>query len=388
MNSNEDESKNIHSNSWEIEILISGGAFFSLYQLSGAVLTFSEKLFNQDIEVLTILFLLVLIAISLKILSIYFALHLMVRAFWLSLVLLQKIYPKGINAERFNLAEPFQSTINRFNLNEKIIYTDKLSGLVFSWAVTFVLVLTGMSLAFCSISILFIFIQKRIPPDFTKSWNYFSSAVYISWFIFLIDIFFYGFLRRSRFLSKIYYPIYLFWNTISLGFLWRPSLQIIFTNVKSKWKASGFVLLVTIFVGFMSGDENFFTGLFAAEKNETEGITVDETRYLDKWTDATKQEGSFIQSDVITDNFLKVFVNYGINYRADSLKTSTKYSESITLSVNDSVYVSPTWIGITRVNGQKGIQTVIDISHLSKKMHILKIQRGKKKPIVIPFWKQ
>lgn len=403
MNINEEEKK-IHNSSWEIEILISGGAFFSLYQLSTVLYAFSEKLQGlvaPDLSGLGVWFLAVFLTLGIRILSIYFAVHLTVRAFWLSLVLLQKIYPQGINIGRLRSAEPFLSNANKFDLGKRITSTDKLSGLVFSWAITFVIIYTGIILTFGLPTILFTQIDREFPSNAKTVWWMTIRVIFmLSIYVFFIDTFFYGFLRRSKFLAKFYYPIFVFWNTLSLGVLWRPSLQIIFTNVKSRWKASVVALLATIVVGFCTLDEDDYTKMLSSKKNPPEEIMVNESRYLDKRTDETKmqQQGSFIHSDIITDNVLKVFVNYNdldAKY-VDSLKTEKKYfSKIIKLSIDDSVYGYTTWIGIDRINGQTGIQTVIDISHLDKKMHILQIERmyedkinlGSQKTLRIPFWK-
>ncbi len=379
------EDKSSLSNSWEIEILISGGAFYSLYQLSITLLTLSTTLGGDSFFGFSML---LFVGGAIRILAVYFAIHLSVRAFWLSLVLIRKNYPNGINTAKFKLAEPFQSITNKYNIDQRIAFTDKFSGLIFSWAVTFVIALVGISLSLS----LVVFILMKVELT-NIVWRIFVGIIYLSLWIFLIDTFFYGIIRRSKFLAKLYYPIYLLWNTISLGFLWRPNLQMIFTNVKSKWRTSILVLSITLVVALLTGDEDDYQTMFNSHKNATEMIIADETRYLDKRKDETKteQRGSFIQSDVITGNALKVFVVYNGNddKRVDSLEMGNKYfSKIVELSIDDSVYLCQEWIGINRINGQKGIQTVIDISHLKNKLHVVKIKRSyEKDPLIIPFWK-
>jgi hypothetical protein len=384
---NKNESFDHKARSWETEILISGGACFSLYQLAqyiGSFLTGMDHhpLFKCSIAILVT---------GLGILSTYFAIHLTATAFWLSLILLQKIFPNGINKDNLKLAEPYQEKANQFNIEKRIVYLDHISGLIFAWSITFVLIVVGIGLA-TTLAMVPPFLLVQIYPGAAgRSLQLVVSIVYVTYILFLLDTFFYGFIRRSRFLAKVFYPLYLFWNTITLGFLWRPSLQTIFSNVRSRWKASLTVLVSTVFIIFLTGDESDYYKLFDSRKSVTEKYSLDETRYLDKRKNE-RVEGSCIQSDIITDNFLRVYVNYNRvdAYYLDSLKTKNKYfSELIRITINDSPCDSLTWVAINKENGQKGVQTIVDIKDLARRMHVLKIHRTyDKDPLVIPFWKQ
>jgi len=327
-------------------------------------------------------------------LAIYFAIHLSVRAFWLSLLLLQKIYPNGINIERLYLKDPYKSFATRFGLSQMITSTDTVSGLIFAWAVTFVITFVGMGTAF-SLWAVPVGLLAQVQPDLVKSVpvRAVNITVGLSLLLFIVDTIFFGIIRRRAILGRIYYPLYLFWNTVSFGFLWRPGFQIIYSNVKNKWKAFGLALVSVVLVGFMSGDEDDFIKLFDPRGSRSEALQVEETRYLDK-RPGDYWGGSFIQSDVITDGYVRVFVNYlsTDDKLIDALGSdSSHFSQVIRVSIDDSVCVSPKWIGISRVNGQKGIQTVLDVSRLENKMYVLKIERVSDttaNTVRIPFWKQ
>ena len=104
-NTNDSNHTKSNSKTWEIEILISGGAVFSLYQFS----IYLSDLHGQYITSAAINVGIPQFSLGCRILSIYFGTHLSVRAFWLGLILLQKYFPDGINVEKLDYSEPYKS---------------------------------------------------------------------------------------------------------------------------------------------------------------------------------------------------------------------------------------------------------------------------------------
>src|SRR5690348_11222342 len=98
-------SKKLQHETWEIELLISGGALFSLYQLSEFIVDTMERAIGN----LPAMALASTMIFGLRMLSIFFAAHLCIRAFWLSQVLFKKVYPSGIDFAKLRLREPFLS---------------------------------------------------------------------------------------------------------------------------------------------------------------------------------------------------------------------------------------------------------------------------------------
>ena len=84
--------KRIQENSWEAEILISGGAVFSLFQLAELLVKEAEYLkevtpFRGLDETL------IITMIILRGVTIGFIIHLLLRGFWIGLVCLNSVYP-------------------------------------------------------------------------------------------------------------------------------------------------------------------------------------------------------------------------------------------------------------------------------------------------------
>jgi hypothetical protein len=86
--------RKLQENSWEMELLISGGAIFSLFQLSDLYVDFISSLkMTNAIVGLGILSMVGMF--SLKLLTVGFITHLIFRAFWLALVCINYVFPNG-----------------------------------------------------------------------------------------------------------------------------------------------------------------------------------------------------------------------------------------------------------------------------------------------------
>src|SRR5688572_20689766 len=95
--------KRIQENSWEAEILISGGAVFSLFQLAELLVQEAEYLKEvtpfRGLDETLILLMLILRGVTIG-----FMIHLLLRGFWISLVCLNSAYPSGINYEKLKIS--------------------------------------------------------------------------------------------------------------------------------------------------------------------------------------------------------------------------------------------------------------------------------------------
>ena len=87
--------KQIQENSWELELLISGGAIFSLFQLSGSWIIWVEST-NEFTFFMGRNVILMIGTLGLELLKIGFITHIMLRALWLAMVCVNYFYPQGI----------------------------------------------------------------------------------------------------------------------------------------------------------------------------------------------------------------------------------------------------------------------------------------------------
>lgn len=383
----------VQTRSWEVELLVTGGAIFSLLQLYDALTIEADRWDYIGAYSWIIL----LPAYAIRILMFYFAVHLITRSYWLSLISLQKLYPEGIDLDKLKYGEPFHSIAGRFNLGSHIANVDKFCSILFSLSFT----ISIMFIGFFACSMLCI-IPFWIENPLLKSISIplISLPLSVSLLLFMFDLFFHGPLRKPDGFFMIgkfnlYLPVYRFWNSVSLGFIWRSNLQIIASHMSNQIKLSAF-MFASFLVGLFSfGNSSVYLFFLDSRRYELpmnliKEDRISERRYMDKLNPEV-WHGSAIQSEIITENYLKVFIPY--HHDDDVLIDSVKgkhLADIIKIKVDDSLYSSLQWLSIMKINRQKGIVTVVDITGLEKKMHRLRIERAfdKYNNVVIPFWKQ
>lgn len=374
----------IQTRSWEVELLISGGAIISLLQ-------FHDHLRIQIEKADTITFFQISgiseSLIALHWLALYFALHLVTRAYWLSIVFLNKLFPDGHNVEATKLVEPYLTYNKRFDLAKQITTIDTLCSIIFCWAFISTLIIIGTYISFFILSL-----PSSLHSAFFLNFNFQLVVIplIISFNIFLFDLFTFGLLRKNRFTAKLFLPIYWFWNKVSLGFIWRPNLELMFSKFKSKVAIAASVIIVFSVSLFIPTVFTNFLFIADQRKHSLSEILLDESNYMDKYSPEQWQRVT-IQSDVITEEYVKIFIRYSVHVdkMVDEAKESN-VSNIFKISINDSIYTKLQWVGITKMNGQKGIQTVVNIAHLENRMHLLKIEDklNYDQPQFIPFWKE
>jgi hypothetical protein len=384
--------KHLQENSWEAEILISGGAIFSLFQLVDVVI--KTGVYYKEITTFSgltegvVIFVLVLRGVSVG-----FILHLLLRGFWIGLVCLRSVFPAGINYKKLRLGERYLKETNAINLTRQIVVLDHFSGLVFLGSFLFAISFTGLIATGFALGHLFEFANFPLELSF------------LLFGLYLFDLFSVGMLRRNKWVGMIFLPIYWFFNIISLGFIYRPYLQIISSNIQ-RWKVSlffVFLLAVSLFLTIESVSEALrFQDIFDQRKynatvGEDQGITrLSEWRYIDKFPSEEQVRWACIQSDIVKDDYLKLFIPYLTKYDSSIATTHKKvFSEIVSVSLNDSIKLKPDWYTYERKSShQKGIISYISIDNLPKGKNqvIVEIKgetfyRGIEKKLIIPFWK-
>ncbi len=135
--------KNIQENSWELELLISGGAIFTLFQIADVLTNFTESAgIVAHLPGRSLFFMLGMLGI--KILTLGFIMHLMLRAFWLCLVCINYVHPQGINKEKIKWKKPFKISIDdQEDLKGPIQKIDNASGTVMFLTIISTLIIFG-----------------------------------------------------------------------------------------------------------------------------------------------------------------------------------------------------------------------------------------------------
>ncbi len=390
---NLDASRNRLGKSWEAELLISGGALFTLIQVTISLVDFMTHALAIGGARAILIIMTPYVTIGL---IGGFSLHLILRAFWISLVMLQKIYPQGINFERIKLAEPFLTKAKKFNLNERILSLDKASTIVFVFSFSFTLLTMGV------IIVAFICLLPMVLGDVWPTLYQNPILILVSiilsicWCLFIyLDLFTGGYLRRGKYIPRLYFPIYKVFNILSLGFLWRPVINILFTNAKSKSFLVSMIIIFYVFgfllvAGFATNKEDIVS-MVDARKYKIAPTLANDQFYEDQKTVDGWIKNPTIQSKIITEGYLDVFVPYSSfdDEAIDSVSLEIKFFSTIVdLKVDGTQLDSLQWVGLKKSNGQSGATSVVNIRSLKTSLHTLTIEVKSNTPVEIPFWKQ
>ncbi|MBR9914530.1 MAG: hypothetical protein GYB32_06835 [Algicola sp.] len=157
-----------------------------------------------------------------------------------------------------------------------------------------------------------------IDNDALPSWL--SKFIGISLIIFLIfgmlitfvDFITQGFLKKKKWLSKLYFPIYWVFSFITLSFLYRP---LVYNFLDNKFGKRLSFLLIPVYFGillltsFKYKSSNYFelndtSSSYYANSKNYENELVGEKEYIDDVA---------IQSKVIDEHFVKVFIVFSEN---------------------------------------------------------------------------
>lgn len=214
--------KNLQENSWELELLISGGAVFTLMQLPAFFFSWITS-----VRMLTSLpgfsVYLILGIFGIKILTNGFILHLILRAYWLAMVCLNFVFPMGIRKKAGKLAFPFRNRHIEGDLRDLIMRVDKICGLViFSSISSAILLLANLMLM--GLLILLISATETISSGLAFApLNYFFQALVGLLVLYIADLLSFGFFRKLKYFAVMIYPVFFLYDAITFRrFYERP----------------------------------------------------------------------------------------------------------------------------------------------------------------------
>lgn len=421
--------KRLQEESWQLELLISGFAIFGLITAFPNIKeSAAEAQYNQEIFKY-IIFLVAFIACAILIFNLL--LHVLLRGLWIGTLGLR--YVSGdIDYEALNYSPKFTNYLKKKvgSFDKYIAKLENYCSIIF--AISFLLIFYVLSLTFTIAAIALIAINI-IDNDSLPNWI--SYGVGISLIIFIIigmficfmDFITQGFLKKKKWLSKIYFPIYFVFSFITLSFLYRP---LVYNFLDNKFgKRLSFILVPIYFLIFLSTSLQYNkSNYLSADANSSE-IIANGSNYID----IVESNNEFIdvaaiQSKVITDKFIKVFVVFsdnvennvfdfnkglkpdedirgldsGIRFGShingserDSLRLEyvKTFNKIYSIAIDSTDYKSDFIISKSKKN-KLGFETYISTDSITKGKHLLKINRlrlrkndtSKWSVARIPFW--
>lgn len=421
--------RELFAKTWDPELIISGIAVFALIQLPDLLdeaYSYYRKLrLPGHQEQYAIL------GITIRILLYNFIIHIILRGFWVGLVGLQSVFPKGAQIEKLNYSNFFLKKLskNTLSLGSLSVKLDNVCSILFSFS--FLIVLAMVSAFLCLILFIIISFFPLFAGIETGIFTNVLALVFLSGSIlYFIDFVTLGLLKKNETISKIYYPIYWFLSKITLAFLYRPIYYTFISNLK-KWKLIKWVLVYFVFVWLISYNSIAAQLHWSRPWKSPKGIFYffDHTpkehsfslKYYLNLNEGKTKPPVFINSDVIKGEYLKLVIVYNVFDDPTIKEICDEASILDTLSNEDSVHKAYEELTKERKNKiaqialdclssfykvyindslcqnldymfvrpHKAIITYIPVSHLPKGKNILEVKLGYEKEHrnhYIPFW--
>ncbi|WP_299157207.1 hypothetical protein [uncultured Tenacibaculum sp.] len=421
----------LQQESWQLELIISGFAIFGLFTAFPQVKVALEVAQNDKHIYAFVILLVALVACYILIFNLL--VHVILRGLWIGALGLRYI-SGDIEFEELNYH-------NRFTkyLKKKIISFDRYVASLENYcsvlfATSFLLIFYVVSITIIIVSFIliatYILSNDNLPEGFRTFLGVLLMIFLSIGSIFMfIDFITQGYLKKKKWLSKIYFPFYWVFSFLTLSFLYRP-LVYNFLDNKFTRRLSFFLIPIYILISVFNSvkyqksnyiDSTKFNSNLYIDNREYEDLRVKESDFVSNAT---------IQSKVITQPYVKFFKVFNENIEdriynyAPTLKpkqdnrgfkTGIKFSngQSISRKKRDSLAIKyvetlnkmyriridtteyKTDFLISR-NKQKqiGFETYISTKKLTEGKHILRLRRKKirKKDtiqvtdITIPFW--
>lgn len=309
-------------NRWQIELLISGGLVFTLFQIPEYVnFKLDEAIVQSNFSTATAIIFVGVMILS-RALLIGFSVNLLLRSLWLAYVGIYFSYPKGIDYERLKYSKTFEEKFKKENnYINRIISLEKYSSLSYSLAILISIMSVGI------LVILWITYQFLIIPFFPTSiveseliiYILFAALIFISFGA--LDRIVFGLFGENEKLNQIFYPISKLISWLNLTWILKYEWTSLISNTK-RWKLhllSNLYFVVAVVISLSDlGLDTFVSSNFNLNplderryKNiPMSGVILDNDEYDDQLGNQVLIKEASIVSENIHSNFLPVFIVY------------------------------------------------------------------------------
>lgn len=412
----------LQEESWQLELLISGFAIFGLLSAIEPIYDVMREAQNNEQLYLIVIYTIGFISSAILIFNLL--LHVLLRGLWIGALGLR--YVSGdIDYDVLNYSPKFTKY-----LKKKVGSFDKYIGTLENYcsiifAISFLLIFYVLAITFTIITI-GLLANYVLDSDTLPGWV--SKGIGIPVMLFIcfgmiltfIDFITLGFLKKKKWISKIYFPIYWVFSFITLSFLYR-ALVYNFLDNKFGRRLSlilvPFYILILVFTSFHYKNSNYISNSVSsssimANSGSYEDLLIDNKGFTND---------VIIQSKVITDPFVKVFMLYSENiedrvfYYNSSLKPDEDVrglSSDIVVTSNfsrgtkidslrqeylktinsiyyikiDSTIYSNKFIFGQNLKKELGFETYIGTKELLEGKHLLKVNRRSIKDKDTTYW--
>lgn len=428
----------LRRHSWEIELLLTGFVLFGLFQIPETLELIQDKLWIKIGGESVFKYLLLgmpirVLLVGVRIMTFNLIVLLLLRGFWIGMIGLSSAFPEGIDHENLCFNERFANYLRKKSIDSEhiIIRLDNICSSIFALSFLLFFITISMALFAIQFQVFNSFGQwftgnitqgsvLQIPVSIAIA---FVLIFYLlSGFLKLIDFISVGMLKRigKKWFTKPYFFISRFISYLTLAFLYRPIYYYLVSNFPKKVIRIILIFYMVITIGMFFG-LSFNSHIYYPQTNFSSYNLL--PHHYENLKSFGKDDhiitSPLIQSDVIKDNYIKLFIPYDINihnkllakcedlkpidqyfrakildigYRikgSDVKKSLDCFSKVYSIAVDDSVYNNLKMLFYEHPNNnEKGIMTYIPIQNLNRGYHKLIIKEADEVSAIIHFWKE
>lgn len=424
----------LQQQSWELELIISGFAIFGLFTAFEPLRIETVNAENEQQIYRFVVYL--ILQISCSILLFNLLLHVILRGLWIGSLGLR--YVSGdIEFEQLRYSERFTKYLKKriISFDRYIANLENYCSVLF--AISFLLIFYVLALTMIILSIVivahFIIDSDYLPERFA---NIFGAILIIfiitGMCLTFIDFLTQGWLKKKKWISKVYFPVYWVFSFLTLSFLYRP---LVYNFLDNRFGRRLILFLVPIYIAILMITSLEYRSSNYLEKDQnSSSIFANKENYLDMLTEDDDFPGRLvIPSKVITNPYLQVFVPFSDNLEnrvfayndslrpendrrglSSSMRITTNWSDQITSARQkdsirkvylktfnesyslriDTLDVDEDFILTTGIKDILGFETFLDISQFKEGKHLLRLRRKRKEKdtvvtvtdVTLPFW--
>lgn len=376
--------RELTTQSWNLELAISGVAMFAILQVPDLLESvFSYIQYNYmthtgGAAVMLPLMVYSLMRAACHVLFAAFLSNFVMRAFWVGLVGLLAVFPSGIHYDRIPFSTPYAQrrlADELGPLDRYILWLDKRCNIVFALAFQFVFLLVIVALFYMLGLLIYLVVQPNVPSNV---WIGFKIALGVLVAVFYLVIFLLNHkkVKQTPRGMQLHYRFMKVGQLLMLGMYKHTSYvtNTFYSNIQPGKLFQTAAIFIFVFFGVFfleyTNDISRSKGrmpLFISRhlySSRVDSLYIEPTAYDNQRPERTLISTASIQSDVIREPYLRLFIAYpkALDTKLKQLATEPVWSDTLSrqarrqqyaiwssqqinklirITVNDSTYAQP-----------------------------------------------
>lgn len=432
----EEKLRELTTQSWNLELVISGAALFAVLQLPDLLDTVFDyvhyNLMSQTAGVQGMLPMLayVVMKATCYVLFLAFLVNFVMRAFWVSLVGLLAVYPTGVHYDRIPFSTKYtqeRMAAESGSLESYILRLDQRCNIVFAVAFLFVFMLIFIALSYLLALLIYSVLHPLVPPQY---WQGVKLTAYglVACFFLASMILSLPAVRANPAAANLHYQFVslsrlMFWGFYKpFGFI----LNTFYSHLPYQKIFRTMGIMMTAFCGmivlgiYVDADRLGRGATNVSQRHlysvRLDSLYLNPNAYDNQRADGEYIDGASIQADVISDNYIRLYIAYpkALDTLLTELSPAPEWSDTlpkaekrrrlaewssqqlnnlVRININDSLYHNPGLLFAQRDRPkQQGWQTILLPANLKVGRNTIQIgiqtdsSANKADIATIPFW--